>query len=71
MELERLYTEVKRLDELKTSFFANVSHELRTPLTLISAPLERLMKEESRTGALQDLRMVQRNSKWMVTKSSG
>ena len=62
LELERLYSEIKRLDELRTSFFANVSHELRTPLTLISAPLDRLMKMETNAGALQELRMVRRNS---------
>lgn len=61
-ELERLYEKVTRLDELKTSFFANVSHELRTPLTLISSPLDRLMKTETSTEALRDLRMMRRNT---------
>ncbi len=42
-ELERLYTQVRQLDQLKTEFFANVSHELRTPLTLILGPTERLL----------------------------
>ncbi|MDB6075471.1 MAG: histidine kinase,Response regulator receiver domain proteinhistidine kinase, partial [Verrucomicrobiaceae bacterium] len=61
-ELEELYKKVTHLDQLKTSFFANVSHELRTPLTLISAPLERLMKTQSDTDSLQDLKMMRRNT---------
>lgn len=30
-DVERLYTETKELDRLKSTFTANVSHELRTP----------------------------------------
>jgi signal transduction histidine kinase len=41
-ERTQLYERLRRLDELKTQFFANVSHELRTPLTLILGPARRL-----------------------------
>lgn len=39
-ELEVALERLRRLDSLKSEFFANVSHELRTPLTLILAPVD-------------------------------
>jgi len=42
-QLEQKNEDLRKLDEVKSSFFANVSHELRTPLTLLIAPIEALM----------------------------
>ena len=39
---QREADQLRRLDELKTRFFANVTHELRTPLTLILGPTQQL-----------------------------
>jgi signal transduction histidine kinase/DNA-binding response OmpR family regulator/ligand-binding sensor domain-containing protein len=39
---QREADQLRRLDELKTRFFANVTHELRTPLTLILGPAQQL-----------------------------
>jgi len=44
--LEKAHTELKRLDEFKSRFFANMTHELRTPLAMILTPLELLMQGE-------------------------
>lgn len=42
MELERLYSDVKRANTAKSEFLANVSHELRTPLNAIVGFVELL-----------------------------
>lgn len=55
--------QLRRLDEMKTSFFTNVSHELRTPLTLIISPLEEALRRLKQVGLENDLRLAHRNSK--------
>ena len=42
--IETQAAELKQLDKLKSTFFANVSHELRTPLTLMLAPIKSVLK---------------------------
>jgi len=43
--------ELKKLDVLKSQFFANVSHEVRTPLTSIIAPVQSLYQGD--LGAME------------------
>ena len=46
LELAAVNAELKRLDELKSSFVSVAAHELRSPLTSISGYVEMLLDEE-------------------------
>lgn len=61
-ELSEAMEELRRLDNLKTQFFANVSHELRTPLTLSIGPLDMILGSgELSEQTARDLKVVQNN----------
>ena len=44
--IENQAEELRQLDKVKSSFFANVSHELRTPLTLILGSISSVLKSQ-------------------------
>ena len=52
MELEKANLELKRLDQLKSTFISSVSHELRTPLTVIKEFISLML--EGHVGALTE-----------------
>ena len=59
--------ELKKLDHLKSRFFANVSHELRTPLTLLLSPIESVLKSRELSNRNHTwLQMARQNSKRLL-----
>jgi PAS domain S-box-containing protein len=66
-ELQGLYEQLSKLDQLKSMFFAMMNHELRTPLTLILGPTESLLQQPSLTQEVrQSLEVVTRNGRLLL-----
>lgn len=57
---------LKKLDTLKSRFFANISHEFRTPLTLIKSPLQSVLETETSEEKTQKLQLVNQNANRML-----
>lgn len=67
---ERLILLSKKIQKLtldKLAFFTNVSHEFRTPVTLIAGPIERALKLSSNPQVIEQLQIVERNSKYLLS----
>jgi signal transduction histidine kinase len=68
-QLEALYEKVKRLDRLKTQFFANASHELRTPLALVLGPIEKVLADPAlNKEQRRQIEAVERNSRLLLRR---
>ena len=59
-ELEKVYTDLKEIDELKSNIIANVSHELRTPITIAKGFIELAMMEEDEKERISNLKSAVR-----------
>jgi signal transduction histidine kinase/DNA-binding response OmpR family regulator len=61
--VEEQAEQLRRLDDMKSRFFANVSHELRTPLSLMIGPVQQLLDRDERPDSETEmLEIVHRNA---------
>lgn len=66
-ELQALYDQLRKLEQIKSMFFAMVNHDLRASLTLILVPTESLLQEESLDQEVrQTLEVVARNARLLL-----
>jgi PAS domain S-box-containing protein len=66
-ELQALYDQMRKLDQLKSMSFAMMNHDLRSPLTLILVPTESLLQEASLDQVVRrTLEMVARNARLLL-----
>lgn len=66
-ELEKLTRKLEEATIDKIGFFTNITHEFRTPITLIIGPVERALKLSSNPKVLEQLNIVRRNSKLLLS----
>ncbi len=73
-EIEKQKEEIKQQAEQiehatidKIGFFTNITHEFRTPVTLILGPVERALKLSINPKVIEQLEIVQRNSKFLLS----
>jgi Signal transduction histidine kinase len=67
---EQLVEMAKKVQEAtldKIAFFTNITHEFRTPITLIMGPVERALKLSQNPAVQDQLQIVQRNSKLLLS----
>ncbi|MEX1239275.1 MAG: response regulator [Cyclobacteriaceae bacterium] len=62
LALEEQSEKLKRMDKIKSSFFANISHEFRTPLTLILGLVNKQIANPENPPHLDDSDTIRRNA---------
>lgn len=66
-ELQALYDQLRKLDQLKSMFYAMMNHDLRAPLTLILVPAESLLLQASLDPKVRKtLEVVARNARLLL-----
>ncbi|MDZ7755058.1 two-component regulator propeller domain-containing protein [Rhodohalobacter sp.] len=68
LKLERVEIDsLRKLDQLKSHFFANISHEFRTPLTLIIGQIETLLSTEDSRAKKEKLLSANQQAERLLT----
>lgn len=68
LKLEKVETDaLRKLDQLKSQFFANISHEFRTPLTLILGQVESVMSSNVELKEKGKLQVANRNARRLLS----
>ena len=70
LQKEQLLSLSKKVQEAnidKIAFFTNITHEFRTPITLILGPVERALKLSTNPSVLEQLHIVKRNSRLLLS----
>ena len=65
--LTEMNRQVQEMTVDRLSFFTNITHEFRTPITLIIGPIERALKLSTNPKVIEQLQLVERNSKYLLT----
>lgn len=66
-QLTEMNRQVQEMTVDRLSFFTNITHEFRTPITLIIGPIERALKLSTNPKVVEQLQLVERNSKYLLT----
>lgn len=66
-QLTEMNRQVQEMTVDRLSFFTNITHEFRTPITLIIGPIERALKLSTNPKVIEQLQLVERNSKYLLT----
>lgn len=67
VEIEEKNRQLQQLTFDRISFFTNITHEFRTPITLILGPVERALKLSYNPQVVEQLKLVQRNSRYLLS----
>ncbi|MDR1738251.1 MAG: response regulator [Candidatus Symbiothrix sp.] len=66
-QLIEMAQKVEELTTDKIAFFTGITHEFRTPITLIVGPIERALRLSVNPQVIEQLRLVERNSKYLLS----
>ena len=67
VQLSEMVEKVQTLNNERINFFTSITHEFRTPVTLISGPVRRALKLSSNPQVVEQLNLVEQNSRYLLS----